>query len=361
MSLAKSTVVAQGRRTVPSLSKIVDEHEKEVDWSAVLKSWKLPLHIKHFPAANPMSIEHTDFKRLAEEDFLAALKTDGVRYLLLLTTKPNSSDPIALMVDRTQTFYEVEIWANEDFFEKGSLFDGELVWENNTLTYLIFDVILCKGVLCTRLSYRERVRIVHSTVLCVSSSHSDDSVEQMLFEENKFLARNNAHDMCVVPKKCVPKAHLQTLWEERVHCNHRNDGIIFTLNTAPVEIGTTNSILKWKPLHSIDVFIALVDNDWRIFANSNNSSDMVDITDTRVNDHLLRLAPNRLIELMRVRQPCVVECAVVIKNNDCISLVAERERTDKPSPNTLNTISATIRNVQESITSKDLMRLVCDE
>ena len=108
-------------------------------WACILQLWRLPSHISHFPGANPMSIEKSDFPRLSEEDYLVALKTDGVRHLLLLTTKPNSAEPIAIMIDRTKRMYEIEIWANEDFFEHGSLYDGELVWEQNVLVYVVFD------------------------------------------------------------------------------------------------------------------------------------------------------------------------------------------------------------------------------
>lgn len=352
-----TTVVTQIRRLVPSCSEINDPFEMSHYWSTMLRYWKLPAHIQHFPGANPMSIEERDFERLQTDDFLAALKTDGVRHLLMLTYKPNSTDPIAIMIDRTKRMYEIEIWANEDFFSSGSLFDGELVWENASLVYIAFDVIHAKGVQCSRLSYRERMQILHNTILCVSNSHSDESIENMISEESKFLARNNDNDLRVVPKKCVPKANLKTLWHDRVHACHGNDGIIFTLNNAPVETGTCPSILKWKSSHSIDVLVRHDEHDGlRLFGNMNNSSDLSDVT-RRIGDLSIRFAHNNLVKAVRPRMPCILECRLGIEG-DTLTLTPERERSDKSSPNTMNTIEATIRNTRENISIDDLIQLV---
>ncbi len=350
------TIVTQVKRLRPSSSEIVDDFESTHYWQVMLRFWKLPSHIAHFPGANPMSIEEKDFVRLQTDDFLAALKTDGVRHLLLLTTKPNSFDPIAIMIDRAKKMYEVEVWANEDFFHQGSLYDGELVWEADKLVYVVFDVVFVRGVQCARLSYRERMQIVHNTVLCVSESHSHESIEKMIAEESKFWACNNDHGLRMMPKKCVAKASLKTLWNERGTVNHYNDGIIFTLNSARIETGTSASILKWKPSHSIDVRIVETSSAWQIFANMNNSGELVNITDT-IGEYRVQLAPSKLLEAMSSRASCIIECIITVDDRVLI-LTPERERTDKTAPNTLNTIHATIRNARENITSDTLISLV---
>lgn len=352
------TIVTQIRRLTPSASEITDDFEKAHYWSVMLQYWRLPGHIQHFPGANPMSLEESDFERLQTDDFLAALKTDGVRHMLMLTCKPNTNDPIAIMVDRARRFFELEVWANEDFFHEGSLYDGELVWEADTLVFIVFDVVVAKGVQCSRLSYRERMMIVHNTVLCVSDSHSDESIEQMISEESKFLARNNDHALRIVPKKTVPKASLQTLWDERMTSGHHNDGVIFTLNSAPVETGTSASILKWKPSHSIDVRVDFDGVRWRLAANQNNSGDVVDMTDS-VNGCQVTFHESKLLEAVRARIPCIIECLLEVVG-DAITLIPERERSDKTSPNTMKTIEATIRNARENIHIDTLIKRVTE-
>lgn len=353
---AFSTIVTRIKKLCPSSSQITNEYEVNHYWRMVLGLWNLPSHITHFPGPNPVSMESTDFRRLKEDDFLVALKTDGVRHLLLLTLKPNSADPIAIMIDRTKKMYEIEIWANEDFFCEGSLFDGELVWENENLVFVVFDVIRAKGNLCTKLSYRERMEIIRNTILCVSKTYSDESVEQMIAEEQRFVARNNELQLRIIPKKCVPKSSLRSLWADRNQSGHRNDGIIFTLNSAPVDTGTATSTLKWKPMHSIDILIKLDDNDeWRMYANCNNSSGHIDLCTTP--DHTFVLQPGLLLQAVRSRQPCIIECVICLEEGK-ILLTPERERTDKTTPNTIHTILATVRNAIENISNDDLVKLV---
>lgn len=354
--MSKKTFISHVERLAPSASEIQDETEHKYYWACMLQMWRLPTHISHFPGANPMSIEKSDFTRLSEDDYLVALKTDGVRHLLMLTTKPNSAEPIAIMIDRTKRMYEIEIWANEDFFENGSLYDGELVWEQNVLVYIVFDVMHTKGVRCTHLSYRERIQILHNTILCVSEHHDEDSLEQMISEECKFLARNNSRDLRIMPKTCVSKAEVAKLWGEIELSRHRNDGLIFTLNAAAVDTGTSSSILKWKPKHSIDVSFELIDNDWNMSANMNNSGDTVPLS-SACGDLSVHLAESKLLDAIRMRQPCVVECVLEIEGDQLI-LIPERERTDKNAANTVKTIEATIRNVRENLCIADLVKLV---
>ena len=141
------TLVASVLKLQPSQAILEDEDEKKYYWDVVLQYWKLPAIFKHFPGPNPVSLERNDFDRLKNEDFLAALKTDGVRYLLVLTTKPNSTEPISLMIDRALNMYEIEIWANEEYFYNGCLLDGELVWSTSEeLQFIIFDVVIFKGI-----------------------------------------------------------------------------------------------------------------------------------------------------------------------------------------------------------------------
>lgn len=348
------TFVSQVHRLTPSHSEIVHETEKHYYWKLMLKLWRLPSHILHFPGPNPVSIEKKDSARLGTEDFLVGLKTDGVRNLLMLCTKPNSAEPIAVMIDRTRRIFEIEVWANEDFFEKGSLYDGELVWEQTSLVYIAFDVMMAKGVPCMHLSYRERIQILQNTILSVSEHHEDDSVERMIAEECKFLARNNVHDLRIIPKTCVSKAEIGKLWQERQLCKHRNDGLIFTINSAPIETGTSMTILKWKPNHTIDLLFKLDGTTWNFYANANHSNEHVLLSQTNLS---MVLVESKLLCAIQAHLPCVVECVVRLQGEDML-LIPERERTDKTAANTLRTIEATILNVRENLNIQDLMTLV---
>ena len=353
-----STLVATVQKLQPSNAFIDDEDEKKCYWQIVLDYWKLPKSFNHFPGPNPISLERINFDRLQNEDFLIALKTDGVRYLLVMTTKPNSAEPITLMIDRALNMYEIEIWANEEYFYSGCLLDGELVWNNNEeLQFIIFDVVLFKGINCINMNYRDRLQVIHNHILCVDPNLDDETLEKMISEEDKFCARNNKNNLQMFPKMCVSKQRLDDIWQGRKMCSHRNDGIILTLNNCDVHTGTSKDVLKWKPSHSIDIKCYYENSSWTLYGNDNSSDDEVNITH-KIGNYNVNIDMNsKLLQMLQRKLICVVECLILVENNT-INLIPERERTDKKTANTMKTIIATIRNAQENIRMEELFEIV---
>ena len=356
-----TSVVASVMKLIPSNSLVEDTDEKSYYWNILLKYWKLPSTFKHFPGPNPVSMERKDFKSIADDDYLIALKTDGVRYLLLMTTKPSSTEAISLMIDRALNMYEVEIWANEEYFYHGCLLDGELVWTNNNtcLQFIIFDVVMLKGQSCIEMSYRERMHVIHTNVLCMDEQLEDDSVEQMISEEDKFCARNNLHNLKILPKMCVPKQRIDELWNNNQRLSsHKNDGLIFTLNNFHVHTGTSSAIFKWKPSHSVDVrcYFNPSSHSWSLYANDNYSDNEICI-DKQIGNHSVIFQTNsKLLEMLERKLDCVIECVVKVEGSSIV-LTAERERTDKKTANTMKTMNATILNVCENIKIEDLFEI----
>jgi len=352
------TLITTVLKLQPSQALLEDEDEKNYYWSVVLNYWKLPSTFKHFPGPNPISLERNDLTRLRNEDFLAALKTDGVRYLLIMTTKPNSTEPISLMIDRTLNMYEIEIWANEEYFYNGCLLDGELVWNNSEeLQFIIFDVVLLKGINCIEMNYRDRLEIIHDHVLNVDENQEDVTIEKIISEEDKFCARNNKYNLQLFAKMCVSKQSLDHLWQNKMMCSHRNDGIILTLNSAYVHTGTSKHVLKWKPSHSIDIKCYFTNNKWTYYGNDNSSDDEINIT-SAIGPYKVYLdTQSKLLNVLKRKLCFVVECLIEL-SGDTIILTPERERTDKKSANTMKTIEGTIRNAQEKIEIQELFDIV---
>lgn len=351
------TVVATILKLQPSHACITDPSEKQYFGDVLRKTWGLPSSFKHFPGANPVSIERSKLQTLVERDYIASLKTDGVRYVLLMTTKPNSVEPISLMINRAMEMFEVEIWANEEYFFHNSLFDGELVWNsNNHLMYVVFDVIRVKGEPCVDMTYRERLHVVQNSILQTDSNVEDSILESMVSEEDKLCARNNLYQLHITTKIYVSLPQLSELWKNRLSCSHRNDGLVFTLNDCTVQTGTSEEMFKWKPFHSIDVRCLLDNSGWKIYANSNTSSEEVEMT-TSLHHYTIDFTySSKLMQMLERKRNCVVECLVTVKNN-AVTLIPERERSDKKSANTVKTILGTIRNAQENIEIDELLNL----
>lgn len=351
---ASPATVSAVRRVVPSATRVGSTQEQREYWSEVLSHWQLPQQMRHFPGPNPVSIERKDIAAIREDDYIVALKTDGVRYLLLLTISKASNEPMAVMIDRALNMYEVEVWANEAYFTKGTLFDGELVWDNGgSLSFIIFDVVAISGQSCVEMPYRDRLQAIHSSVLCVDASYDDERVECMVGEEDKLIARNNDNRLRIYPKVCVPKAQAHTLWEQRLHCSHQNDGLILTRNAAAIGSGTSDSIFKWKPTHSIDLRGIFRAEVWSFFANENRSGNEVDVTE-ECGGYRMRYCENGLLETLRRRENCVIEFLIHI-DGDGVLMTPERERPDKTTANTVRTILATFRNAIENIGDRELL------
>jgi hypothetical protein len=348
---AGSAIVMPVRRAVPSRTEICDAAERAHYWNVLLSQWQLSPRVKHFPGANPISIERRDLHLLRDEEYLVALKTDGVRYVLLLTMKLKEDEPIAIMVDRKMRMYEVEVWASEDYFRRGSLFDGELVQLDgvqDALEYVVFDVMRCRGESCTSMPYRDRLQVLHNTILVTGSDVNEDDIDMLIADEDRMYVRS---DMCVLrasPKRCVPKRLAHTLWAERHRCSHLNDGLILTHNQSGVETGTSGKTYKWKPHHTVDV---LINERGHVFANDRRSPKLVPVE--AIDGRTVQLECNRLTEVLAARFPCIVECKVCV-DGSVVRLVPDRERSDKQSPNTLMVIGATVVNAIENITADEL-------
>ena len=295
-------------------------------------------------------------RQFLKNDYMVALKTDGVRYILLMTTKPNSTEPISLMIDRTLKMYEIEIWASEEYYFRGCLLEGELVWDNNkNLNYIIFDVVMLKGLKCNDMNYRNRLDVIQNHIFSADDTINDETLEKMLSEEDKFCARNNNYNLQIQPKMCVSKHEITTVWDGRQMCSHKNDGLIFTMNDLPVHTGTSKYIFKWKPCHTIDIKFKF-NEYFTLWANDNSSNTEVDITNS-IGNYAVELKDSQLTKMFERKKEFIIECIVNLNSDNKVILTPERERLDKVTANTIKTMLATILNVKENIQVQELITL----
>ena len=343
----------------PSKASIPDKSNEKARYMKTLANLT-QTSIGRFPAGNPVSFERKDLRTL-KENFLVSLKSDGVRYLLLLTTN-NDDDAVAIMIDRSFKMYEVEIWGDPDFFTNGTLLDGELVWDYSRepcprLSYLVFDAIVVKGEIQIN-SYSDRLQVV-SNILFYFTSQTEDEIEDIICEERKICAMHNHLDLRLLPKKFVNIQNINELWQNRTHSQYRNDGLIFTnQNSLSVSKGTNKDSLKWKPEHTIDVKAEWIKNEWKITVGYSEQWTDISKTITLENGNKSNVIfhNNDLLKCIseKYSDHIILECSCNIQDGT-INLFAIRERHDKTTPNSLNTVQKTITNVQENITSEELL------
>lgn len=143
---------------VPTDGRVADAVRVEV-----ARFWNLNPHAPPYnPAPNPVSIIRSDLTQLEENDYVVTEKSDGVRYLLILTTVKTDTEAhyYAVMMDRACRMFNVSVSAFPKYFS-GSVFDGELVKNSSgCLVYNIFDVVAACGKCLRQAAYSVRMAMV---------------------------------------------------------------------------------------------------------------------------------------------------------------------------------------------------------
>ena len=325
-----------------------------------------PGGVPRFPGSQPMSMRRRETRRLCG-GYLVALKSDGMRFILLLTRY--MGEPRAVMIDRRLDVYEVEVWANESFFDD-TAFDGELVWDHSEqpsrLSYLVFDTVSMRGRACGALRYSERLGMAHSAVLrTVPGAMTGGDLERFMIDEDKILPMGNLHGLRMAPKRVLPAQHVLAIWEGRSLSAHLNDGLVFTHDGPLGERAT----FKWKPENTVDLLLRLDDGCVEAFVNRGAARVRLHHVPFGDGQLRVRIRRNHMLEctLLAARRAgagqwvdVVVECLCTVDR--CGGVVAYspvKHRPDKLRANSLHTVIETLHNVVESVDVQDLHRIIC--
>jgi hypothetical protein len=349
------------RIIVPSSTQITDAEEQQYYVAQLLSIWGYRKHINHFPGCNPVPVDRETLHHLGMHEYVVAYKTDGVRYMLLLTLRPDGA-PIALMIDRALIMYEIEVWGNEHFFTKGTLLDGELTWdslEERSLVYLVFDLIAAGGERYVHHSFADRLQVIHNTIFRVWNRSID--IQQCVSEENRIVCQQVAPvPIQFLPKHIVHAANVDDLWRRRRESPYRMDGLLFTRKDAKVSSGSSLTMLKWKTDATIDLACSGGDSVNALFMNSDSRPDLVPLL--HLTHCSFTLVANKITQHASTPQPsgvCIIEYSVNATRaapdaTVAVTLVPVRERLDKNSPNSVKTVDKTIRGTLDVVTFAEL-------
>jgi hypothetical protein len=342
----------------PAGALITDTREKKLITRRLADMYgRRTLH--SFPGSQPMSIESSDIDTLHTSQFMVALKTDGIRFLLLMMML--EGEPRAIMINRRMEMHEIEsIWAPLSYFEDdgGTLLDGELVWEQrpgNQLSqlFLIFDIVAAREPL-RHLNFSERLTRIHRHVLSelpARMSPHDDNVETLLEDEDKIYL--SAHNMRMAPKKFVPFDVASDLWAQRTLSMWKNDGLIFMRDDATLQSGTDRTAFKWKPVNSISVDILTNSAQNVVVHKKGVPFTLTQITLFGVTRRVL-LENNELLECIGPTDR-VLECTCAV-DDETVTFKPIKCRTDKTVSNDHFTVAKTLENVIEAIDTDRLFQ-----
>lgn len=274
-----------------------------------------------FPGAQPVSIELKDIDTIKKNRYVCCVKYDGERFFMILT-KINGVN-YSFLVDRNMTFFKIKNSFKDYAYQKGCIFDGELI-ENK---FIIHDSIQCMGINVKITDFDNRWKKCNSVL--VNFLENPDIFLKTFFPMNRF-------------KDLVQ--YMQTI-------NFKNDGIVFYPMDEQIGYKTQMNFFKWKPPghHTIDFLTNQKEDKCQLITWSKGKENVYE-----------NIPLENVMKLDNYKPNCVIEFNTKITFNDEIEFVPIKVRIDKPKGNNLYTVRKTILNVRENIDLNKLITEFCE-
>ena len=282
--------------------------------------------------AQPLSFRRSEIPRLLGSRFLVALKTDGERCQLFLTTL--GALPRAFLIFRSKKVVEVEFEACNLLFA-GTLLDGEMVIDRTETVFLVFDGYIARGKAIDKLAYTAR----HAAI-------------QALMPQMRFAPQSRIE---LRVKTLSPAPLCASVWRHRLTAAHLNDGLIFTQ-----EMGT--QCFKWKHLASVDVLVKRGEDTPFV----RKGSELMPLVHLRLGgksvSHPIQALPANALttayfhthqEAQHVVLEVFVE-KIEKETGPTLRLVPVRLRLDKSTPNHIHTAAEAALAAVEGVTGEEL-------
>lgn len=217
-------------------------------------------HNTNFPGAQPVSFARRHLEELCKQDYYVCEKSDGMRFLLYLTSG-DAGEEVQYLIDRKNDYWFIPphglhfpVPKDVQGFHVNTLIDGELVMDKvpgggYQPKYLVFDCMVLDGnslmnrTLDKRLAYfKERIFDPYKALL-----EEYPAEKQWMHFIVELKAMQLSYGIEKMFKEILPSLP------------HGNDGLIFTCRMTDYKHGTDQNILKWKPEaeNSIDFRLSL--------------------------------------------------------------------------------------------------------
>jgi mRNA guanylyltransferase len=326
------------KETGPESIRVVDENLLDMLKNVVLEYWP-SRRSDFFPGPQPVSLERRDLSKLTEFDYLVCVKSDGMRFLMVIWSGKT------YMVDRAFKFYEVV----QNFDEKslypdgvknmcGGIFDGELIRNRQgRWQFVVHDCICMANTDVSQCMFPERysqvTRLVEEFWVAKGSEFRISEKQFFTFRQLRMLER--------------------LIEEEKL--DHKTDGLIFTPKNRKVGTQTQYDLFKWKPrnLHTFDFKIIKTPNGIIAYVNKNGQHIPYASVESK--------SKEEKIFLDGLKENCpefnngnIVECEY---DEVADTYRPVKIRLDKTHPNSLFTVRKTLGNIKESITVGELIDL----
>lgn len=244
-----------------------------------------------FIGNQPKTLEKENM-HLLTIDYMVTEKADGQRMFLFGTKRGT------FLIDNQLNAIRYNLSLPE-----GTLIDGEYI----NGKFLAFDCLFYKGSDKRKLNLIERLDIMKNISITIKT----------------FMNI----------KEC------KNVWNKTY--DYKLDGLIFT----PKYQDYSGSILKWKPDHTMDVY---VDNEFNIYAWSGKEKKNVLVSSF--------FKPTSVVETLQTT-PNIITNAIIELDYDSIDHVWYQKcvRKDKTKPNAILTVQGVIKAITENITLEDIL------
>ncbi|XP_050378086.1 uncharacterized protein LOC126795288 [Argentina anserina] len=300
-----------------------------------------------FPGAHPVSLGREKLQLLRQRYYYATWKADGTRYMMLITKDG------CYLIDRKFNFRRVQMRfpckRTNGLARNGhhyTLLDGEMVIDTEPGSqkkqrrYLIYDMMAINNCSVVKLPFHKRWKMVEEEVVQPRNEqrrvHRSTNNPNYRYDLEPFTVRRKGfwllHTVEKLLKEFIPKLPNDA------------DGIIFQGWDDSYVQGADEGLLKWKypAMNSID-FLFEVGGDGRqqLFLNEKGQNKLMDGYRIRFNDSVDSFYFGKILE-----------CSWDSETREWVYM---RTRTDKSSPNDINTHNKIMQSIKDNITEEVLL------
>jgi hypothetical protein len=290
---------------------------------------KMSLIRDYFPGPQPVTVMVKDFEILKKEEYMICEKSDGERHVMLLLNIDNK--PMCFLINRNNDLYFVTLSLKKEIFE-GSIFDGEIIQTlEGKWNYLIHDCYAYNGSSFMKTAHNLRYAAI------------------LDFITKRYV--NKESDCFNIKTKLFYKygPEIKKTWEHILKTTENNiDGLIFTPINEPVKFGRDNLLLKWKNLHTIDLFVKKVGKKINLYGTRKGTNYIFKSLTENEESYKNILS----LEDINLKEGVIIEFNYDLKKD---IFKPYRIREDKNQPNGEITINNTLKNIEESITIEDFV------
>ncbi|XP_074570709.1 uncharacterized protein LOC141827381 isoform X1 [Curcuma longa] len=304
-----------------------------------------------FPGSHPVSLNRDNLQLLRQRYYYATWKADGTRYMMFIDSTG------CYLIDRNFCFRRVQMRfplknASEGF-HNDMLIDGEMIIDQipdvgQKRRYLAYDLVALNHFSVMKLPFSERWKLLEEEVI-----RPRNYERKQLESDSKGhpIYRYDMEPFSVRRKDFWFLSTVTKLLKEFIpRLSHAADGLIFQGWDDPYIPRTHEGLLKWKypEMNSVDfLFEVGSENRQMLFLYERGKKKQMDgaqVSFPGVED-VLNLSGK------------IVECSWD-QEEGCWTCM--RVRTDKSTPNDINTYRKVMRSIKDNITEEVLLNEIAE-